>query len=248
MIDLIVPDWPVPPQVRALVTTRLGGVSAGAYAGLNVATHVDDDPQAVQENRRRLRQFLPSDPHWLQQVHGRTVLRFDSDVVSAPRMADAAVTSAAGVVLAVQSADCLPVLLADVAGQQVAALHAGWRGLADGIVAEGVRALATPPAAIYAWLGPAIGPQAFEVGAVVREAFMDMLAGAEAAFQNGREGHYLADLYTLGRLALTQAGVLPQHIFGGGFCTVSEPQRFYSYRRDGVTGRMASLIWIAQDQ
>lgn len=245
MIDVIEPDWPVPAHVRALVTTRVGGVSEGPYASFNLATHVGDDPRAVQENRRRLRTLLPAEPHWLQQVHGRVVVNVDAQEAGEAPIADGAVTHTAGVVLAVQTADCLPVLLTDAQGQCVAALHAGWRGLAAGILAEGVAAVHRPAQSLYAWLGPAIGPQAFEVGEEVRQAFIDTLPGAAAAFQSGRPGHCLADIYALGRLALIQAGVLPEHVFGGGFCTFSEPQGFYSYRRDGVTGRMASLIWMA---
>ncbi len=238
----LTPEWPVAPHVRALVTTRVGGVSLSPYASLNLATHVQDDPQAVAENRRRLALAagLPQAPRWLEQVHGTTALR--ADTLGEVACGDAAFTAAPGVVCAVLTADCLPVLLADVEGGEVAAIHAGWRGLVDGVIERTLASLATPRAQLVAWLGPAIGPSAFEVGTEVRDAFIAQDPGAHCAFCPSPQGRWLADLYTLARRRLAQAGV--RSAYGGDYCTFSEPQRFYSYRRDGLTGRMASLIWL----
>jgi len=241
MIAPIVPDWPAPASVRALVTTRTGGVSAGAYASLNLATHVGDDPAAVAENRRRLRAHLPAEPLWLTQVHGVTVVRADDAVEGAE--ADAAFTRRAGAVCAVLTADCLPVLLCNDVGTVVAAAHAGWRGLAGGVIEAAVRAMNEPPPRLLAWLGPAIGPQAFEVGAEVRAAFLAHSPDAAAVFTAKENGKWLADLYRLAEQRLNALGV--ERVFGGGFCTFNETERFYSYRREGNTGRMASLIWLA---
>jgi len=239
VIEWVIPHWPAPAGVRAYTTTRAGGVSAGAYAALNLAAHVGDDPAAVEENRRRLRTQLPAEPLWLSQVHGTTVVRAEDAVEGVA--ADAAFTRRAGRVCAVLTADCLPVLLCNDAGTVVAAAHAGWRGLAGGVVEAAVRATNEPPARLLAWLGPAIGPQAFEVGAEVRAAFLAHYSPEAAAFAAKGNGKWLADLYRLAELRLRGLGV--ERVFGGGFCTFNEAERFYSYRREKATGRMASLIW-----
>lgn len=240
MSEWIVPDWPAPAGVRALITTRSGGVSVGPCAALNLAAHVGDDPAAVAENRRRLRLHLPAEPLWLAQVHGVGV----ADAASAPAgvEADAAVASRKNAVCAVLTADCLPVLLCDEGGTVVAAAHAGWRGLAAGVIEAAVQAMAAPPSRLLAYLGPAIGPQSFEVGAEVRDAFMTCSAAAADAFVSKGRGKYLADLYCLARQRLNALGV--SRVFGGGRCTYSDAEHFYSYRRDRAAGRMASLIWL----
>ncbi len=240
--DWIRPDWPAPPRVRALVTTRRGGVSQGAWASLNLGTHVGDAPESVRANRAIVREQLPAEPCWLDQVHGTAVAEADVPADAPPR-ADASVARRPGAVCAVMTADCLPVLLCDRSGSVVAAAHAGWRGLAAGVLEATVAKLQVPPAKLVAWLGPAIGPDAFEVGGEVREAFVAADARAVSAFRPGvREGKWLADIYRLARLRLEAIGV--HGVYGGGLCTVSDA-RFYSYRRDGVTGRFASLVWLA---
>jgi YfiH family protein len=238
--DLLLPDWPAPPGVRAVMTLRTGGVSGGPYASLNLGDHVGDVPEAVAGNRQRLREALalPAEPFWLEQVHGTEVARFGGPD---RRRADAAVALEHGQVCAVMVADCLPVLLADRGGTCVAAAHAGWRGLATGVLEAAVAALPVDPSRMTAWLGPAIGPEAFEVGPEVREAFVAVDPDAAEAFRPGTGDRWLADVYHLARQRLARAGVADVH--GGGLCTVSEPARFFSYRRDGVTGRMAALIW-----
>ena len=238
--DWIVPDWPAPAAVRALVTTRAGGVSVGAYASMNLAKHVGDNPAAVAENRRRLRAHLPAEPLWLSQVHGHAVVCAEDAVEGVA--ADAAFTRRMGRVCAILTADCLPVLLCNDAGTVVAAAHAGWRGLAGGVIEAAVRATNEPPARLLAWLGPAIGPQAFEVGAEVRAAFLAHAPSAAAAFTAKEDGKWLADLYRLAEQRLNALGV--SHIYGGGRCTFQEADTFYSYRREKDTGRMASLIWL----
>lgn len=239
--EWIVPDWPAPPRVRGLVTTRSGGVSDAPYAGLNLGSHVGDKRAAVECNRRLLAAHLPSEPHWLEQVHGTDVVCADTSPVGA--VADAAFACRPGVVCTVLTADCLPVLLCDREGRVVAAAHAGWRGLLGGVLERTVAAMEVPPARLMAWLGPAIGPAAFEVGGEVRDAFMAQDAAAAAGFVPGRDAaKWMGDLYLLARQRLAAAGVT--QVFGGGLCTVSDRARFYSYRRDGVTGRFASLVWI----
>lgn len=240
LADCLVPDWPAPPTVRALVTTRAGGVSAGPYASMNPADHVGDDPRAVAENRRRLRQLLPAEPHWLTQVHGTAVYRVEA---GGSRQADACVSHMPNAVCAVLTADCLPVLLTDRAGTLVAAAHAGWRGLAAGVLESTVAAMQAPPDTLMAWLGPAIGPTAFQVGEEVRAAFVAADPAAALAFAPDAEGRFRADLYRLARQRLARAGVTA--VYGGGLCTFSDARRFFSYRRDGTTGRMASLVWLA---
>lgn len=233
-------DWPAPPGVQAFTTLRCGGVSTGPFASLNSAGHVGDDPLHVRENRRRIVEMLllPSEPVWLEQVHG--VRAVQADAVQGLERADASFTTVRGVVCAVLTADCLPVLLCTQSGTAVAASHAGWRGLLDGVVEATVAALPNEP--LYAWLGPAIGPKCFEVGDEVRAAFMNKASVFADAFESIGNGKWLADIYRLGRLTLEMCGV--QSVYGGEFCTMSDSERFFSYRRDGQTGRMASLIWL----
>ena len=239
--DWIEPDWPAPRRVKALVTTRSGGVSHGPYASLNLGIRVGDDAQAVSENRARVRAALPSEPKWLRQVHGIEVVQAERAAVEAT--ADAAFTRQAGVVCAVQIADCLPVLLCDREGASVAAAHAGWRGLSAGVLENTVAALGCAPEELIAWLGPAIGPRKFEVGADVFETFTVADPATTRAFAPLRQGKWLADLYALARRRLSRAGVTA--VFGGGLCTVSDPARFFSHRRDRVSGRQGAFIWIA---
>lgn len=240
--DWIVPQWPASPRIRALITTRQGGQSRGPYASFNLGTHVGDDPDAVTHNRELLRAALPADPLWLHQVHGIEVV--DAAAASGIPTADAAYTSVRHVVCAIQTADCLPVLLAARDGGTVGVAHAGWRGLAAGIVEATVKSMRAHTRELVAYLGPAIGPQAFEVGEEVLDAFAAQEAGAAQAFVKTGEGKYHADLYALARQRLRRAGV--DDVYGGGFCTYSERDRFYSYRRERETGRMASLIWIEE--
>lgn len=240
-IECIVPQWPAPPTVGAATTTRRGGVSRGAWRSLNLAAHVDDDADAVTENRARLARTLdlPAEPLWLDQVHG-TAVRIAG--VDTDACADACFADRRGVVCAVLTADCLPVLLCDAQGTAVAAVHAGWRGLLAGVIEKALQCFSARRQDLMAWLGPAIGPNAFEVGDEVRSAFVDLDAAAARCFTGNRPGHWLADLYGLARLRLQHAGV--DSVYGGELCTYSDSARFYSYRRDGVTGRMASLIWL----
>ena len=242
----IVPDWPAPVQVRAVCTTRERGGSQGMYASFNLAGHVGDDPAAVVANRRRLadRVALPSEPLWLSQVHGCQVIYHSGTGCPGgnPPRADAAFADRPGRVCAVLTADCLPVLFAERHGRCVAAAHAGWRGLAAGVLEATLRALPADPASLLVWLGPAIGAAAFEVGRDVFEAFTGPDPRAAAEFRPAGPGRWHADLYGLARRRLAAAGVRAVH--GGGYCTFTESTRFYSYRRDGTTGRMASLIWL----
>lgn len=253
--DWLVADWPAPRAVRSLLTTRSGGVSRAPYASFNLGDHVGDDPLAVAINRRSLDTHLPASPVWLQQVHGTDVVEAHGVGAMGAPLADAALTRSPGVVCGVLTADCLPLLLCDRAGSVVAAAHAGWRGLLAGIVQTTVRAMAVDGSDLLAYLGPAIGPQAFVVGDDVRSAFVDSAARAAAAFRplappsqaNGQTDvhSWLADIYVLARQALAEVGV--ETVFGGEYCTVGDARRFFSYRRDGVTGRMASLIWLTTD-
>lgn len=242
--DWLVPDWPVPAPVRTLQTTRAGGVSTGPYAALNLGDHVSDDPAAVARNRALLRADLPAEPVWMRQVHGNVVA--DADCATGVPEADAAFARRPGTVCAVMTADCLPLLLCDQAGTVVAAAHAGWRGLAEGVVEATVQAMQTAPEKLLVWLGPAIGPQAFEVGEDVRQAFLkhDLQAGQAFVAHPSASEKWLADIYLLARQRLALLGVT--RVYGGGLCTYSDKNRFYSYRRDGATGRMASLIWLDQ--
>jgi YfiH family protein len=243
LLDVIAPDWPAPANVHAWVTTCQGGVSPPPYASLNLATHVGDDAEAVATNRRLLGDALalPSEPHWLEQVHGCAVADVESDA-AAPVCADAAFSQTRGQVCAVLTADCLPVLLCDARGTAVAAVHAGWRGLLDGVIEAAVARFAAPTE-LMAWLGPAIGPASFEVGEEVRAAFIARDAEAASGFLPGRDAaHWQADLYALARMRLHKVGV--QAIYGGGFDTATD-SRFYSHRASGgQTGRFASLIWL----
>lgn len=236
-------DWPAPGRVRVLATLRTGGVSVAPYDSFNLAQHVCDDPARVAANRASLRERggLPDEPLWLNQVHGCAVVIHDGPQASPPT-ADAAVAFEPGRVCAVMTADCLPVVLADRAGRRVGVAHAGWRGLAGGVVEATVQALGVPAADLVAWLGPAIGQAAFEVGPEVRAAFVQRLPATEAAFLPGAPGKFQADLYALARAVLAQAGVADVH--GGGWCTATDRERFFSFRRDGRTGRMATLAWL----
>jgi YfiH family protein len=242
----LVPSWPAAPRVRAAFTLRSGGVSRGPCESLNIAAHVGDDVTAVAENRRRVRAglALPCEPAWLAQLHGCEVVELDAHAPAPePARADAAVARDPGAVCAIQVADCLPVLLAARDGSCVAAAHAGWRGLAAGVLEATLRALGVAPRELIAWLGPAIGAAHFEVGEEVRAAFLAHDADAASAFVPNARGRWQADLYGLARQRLQAAGVAA--ISGGGFCTFAEPARFFSYRRDGRCGRMAALAWLA---
>ena len=239
----IYPDWPAPANVHALTTTRVGGFSQGPYTSFNLGDHVGDDPGTVARNRALLREALelPLEPLWLKQVHGTNVVAAAAAHIGVT--ADGAWTDRPGVVCAVLTADCLPVFLCDRRGTKVALLHAGWRGLAAGVIEAGVRALATPGAELLAWLGPAIGPDSYEVGDDVRRVFLDDDPGAAEGFRPASAGRWHADLHALARRRLRQQGVCA--VYGGGRCTRREGDTFYSFRRDGATGRMASLIWLA---
>lgn len=237
---LIKPEWPAPANVAALFSTRLGGVSQAPFASFNLGQHVGDEPAHVAANRAALRQLLPGEPVWLNQVHGTNVVDADSHPHTPD--ADASVARQPATVCVVMTADCLPVLLCDRAGTVVAAAHAGWRGLLNGVLEQTVDAMDAPPEQLMAWLGPAIGPDAFEVGAEVREAFVALDPAADDGFEPIPEGKYLADIYLLARQRLRRMGVTDIH--GGEHCTVIERERFFSYRREGRTGRMAALIWL----
>jgi YfiH family protein len=250
-LDLIVPQWPAPANVHAATTTRSGGVSQSPFDSLNVAGHVGDEAVSVATNRQRLAValLLPEKPHWLSQVHGTAVVKLDSGSIGLPE-ADASMTGELDCVCAVLTADCLPVLFCDRAGTKVAAAHAGWRGLAAGVLESTVEALGVPGDEILAWLGPAIGPQFFEVGEEVYQAFVEQNAEASSAFvsstASNKKGRWLADLYQLARIRLKNAGVTS--VYGGDYCTFEDQERFYSFRRDGETGRMASLIWLEKPE
>ncbi len=240
MNDWLIPDWPAPAGVKACVTTRTGGVSLAPFDSLNLGDHVDDSPAAVAENRRRLTDHFSIAPAWLQQVHGIDVVHADPSQVA---RADASWTATPGIACTSMTADCLPVLFCDRAGTRVAAAHAGWRGLAAGVLEATLDSLAVAPDQVLVWLGPAIGPTAFEVGPEVREAFVRQMPEAQQAFvPSANAGKFMADIYLLARLRLAARGVTA--VYGGGFCTVSDP-RFFSYRRSPRTGRFASLIWLA---
>jgi polyphenol oxidase len=241
-LQLISAQWSAPaPAVTAFCTTRAGGVSEGGFASLNLADHVQDDPQAVAQNRQLLKQqlALPAEPEWLKQTHSIDVIDLNH---SPSREGDAAFCATPGRIAVVMTADCLPVLLCNTAGTEVAAAHAGWRGLLNGILEKTVVAMNSENEQIMAWLGPAIGPANFEVGSEVREQFIEQDAAATSCFIQNRVGHYLADLYSLARIRLHKVGVTL--ISGGEFCTFSERERFFSYRRENLTGRQASLIYI----
>lgn len=243
--ELVFPEWPAPASVRSVSTTRLGGVSIPPYDSLNLGTHVSDDPAAVMENRRRLNQFatLPAEPVWLTQVHGVDVV--DAATALIGTSGDASFSAEPSVVCAIQTADCLPVLFCDAAGQLVAAAHAGWRGLVAGVLEKTVAAMCergASSASMLAWLGPAIGPQAFEVGEEVRTAFVSHDPATAKAFVLQAEGKWLADIFLLAQQRLAACGVT--RVYGGGVCTFSDPRRFFSHRRDRLCGRQVSLIWL----
>lgn len=242
MSKLIVPQWPLPEGVAACSSTRIGGVSQPPYDSLNLGAHCGDNLDDVEENRRLFyaAALLPSKPVWLEQVHGKEVLKLTGGPYLSKR-ADASYSSTPGTVCAVMTADCLPVLFCNKAGTEVAAAHAGWRGLCEGVLEETIACFKDAPENIIAWLGPAIGPEAFEVGPEVREAFMAKDFQADSAFRPSGE-KYIADIYTLARQRLSAAGI--NHIYGGDRCTYSEAGDFFSYRRDRTTGRMASFIWL----
>lgn len=241
--DWISPQWPAPVRVRSLITTRNGGSSTGAFASFNLGLRCDDDLQAVAANRAALARHLPQPPRWLHQVHGPKVV--DADQLDGEVDADASVARNADTVCAIMIADCMPVLLCDERGTTVGAAHAGWRGLSSGVIENTVEAMAVDPSRLLAYLGPAIGPAAFEVGDDVRDAFLAHDRAAAVAFKPHGSGKWLADLFTLGRQRLAGCGVT--RVYGGTDCTVADPQRFYSYRRDKVTGRMAALIWLTDE-
>jgi polyphenol oxidase len=243
-IDLIFPGWPAPSNIKAIQTTRKGGGSLAPYDSLNLGSHVGDDPMQVERNRLLLNRYVPSEPVWLDQVHGTVAL--DAAATTCVPSADASYAKVKNTVCAVMTADCLPILFCNTAGTAVAAAHAGWRGLCDGVIETTVKAMGEPPASLMAWLGPAIGPLAFEIGAEVRAEFIAQHSDAVSAFVPSAEGKWLGNMYLLAQQRLNRAGITA--IFGGGgdelFCTYSDAERFFSYRRDGKTGRMASLIWF----
>jgi YfiH family protein len=241
------PDWDAPAHVRAFVTTRAGGVSQGEYATMNLGSRSGDDAVHVARNRAIVRDELPSSPSWLVQVHGTAVADLDRLGESEVATADAAVVSQPGRVGVVLTADCMPLFFSDRKGRRVAVAHAGWRGMAAGVIENTVAALGTVPQDVIAWMGPAIGPLAFEVGPEVREAFMKGDPGAAEAFRSKASPadgpqKYMADLYALARRRLSRAGVAS--VTGGGFCTYTEKDRFFSYRREQKSGRMGAFIWI----
>ena len=244
--EWLTPNWPAPRGVRAISTTRAGGFSEGCYAGFNLGLHVGDRAQHVEQNRRLLREALrlPGEPCWLEQRHGTRVIRLPAARSEALR-GDAAYTNVRGTVCAVQTADCLPVLFCDRQGSCVAVAHGGWRGLLDGVLENTVRALPVPASQLLCWLGPAIGPARFEVDAALRERFVGKVGDLAPAFTPGRSGKCLADLYRIARILLAIQGV--HAVTGGTHCTHTEGEKFFSYRRDGITGRQATLVWLQAD-
>lgn len=237
--DLVYPDWPAPANVRAIQTTRLGGFSLAPYDSLNLGAHVQDNPLTVAKNRQQLSQYLPSEPVWLNQVHGIHVI--DAAQSLCVQDADASYTTQQEVVCVTMTADCLPILLCDQQGTVVASIHAGWRSLCDGVIEATISAMNVDTANLMAWLGPAIGAQAFEVGGEVRAAFIAQdEAAAQAFIASGDK--WLGDLYLIAKQRLAKLGV--QAVYGGGECTLSQPEKYFSFRRDGATGRMATMIWL----
>ncbi|WP_444912085.1 peptidoglycan editing factor PgeF [Microbulbifer sp. PAAF003] len=249
----LIPDWPAPAGVRAATTLRTGGQSCGHFSSFNLAAHVGDKESAVTANRQQLRGELelPSEPQWLEQIHSDKVVEASDDALV--RTADACFSMKRGVVCAVLTADCLPVLLCDKSGTRVAAAHAGWRGLAGGILRNTVRAMKCDPEELMVWLGPAIGPEAFETGIDVLEAFFENAISSRhtekiaSCFRphTKKPLHFLTDIYALARAELAELGI--REVYGGGLCTMSEPEKFFSYRRESETGRMATLIWRDKD-
>lgn len=237
---LIIPDWPAPSNVKAVQTTRAGGISSPPYDSLNLGDHVGDAPMAVARNRMLLNDLLPSEPVWLQQVHGTVVA--NADMTSCLPQADACIARQRAAVCVVMTADCLPILLCDMQGSVVGVAHAGWKGLVAGVIEATIQAMEAAPENIMAWLGPAISQDAFEVGDEVRAAFLAIQPQAASAFVPGANGKWFADLYALARLRLNALGI--DRIYGGGSCTYRDRDRYFSYRRDGVTGRMGTFIWL----
>jgi YfiH family protein len=240
-LNLIIPDWPAPSNVHAIQTTRQGGFSDAPFESLNLGAHVQDQLITVVKNRQLLDQFVPAEPVWLNQVHGTNVV--DAALSSCVQDADASFTTQSNVVCVTMTADCLPVLLCNKQGTAVAAIHAGWRSLCDGVIENAVLAMGLKAEELLAWLGPAIGPDAFEVGAEVRQAFIEKDTHAMQAFQPHAD-KWLANLYLLATQRLNNVGI--KAIYGGGDCTYSSPERYFSFRRDGMTGRMATMIWLAK--
>ncbi len=241
MIEIIRADWPATERVQAFTTTRSGGVSEDCYQSLNLASHVNDNPAHVERNRQRLRQQLnlPADPLWLNQTHSTQVICADNPLTLD---GDAAFSRQANTVCTVLTADCLPVLIANKAGDCVAAAHAGWRGLLAGVIENTINAMAQNPDELMVWIGPAISAHVFEVGADVRQAFMDAMPDGEQAFEQTDESHWLADMVKLARMKLHRKGI--DDVYGGDYCSYQNAQQFFSYRRDGETGRMGSFIWV----
>lgn len=235
----IKPDWPVKSSIHAATSLRSGGVSQSPFDSFNLALHVNDDPEKVYQNRQLLSKMLqlPAEPIWLEQVHGHQAIKAEQG--GSIKKADASYTGKANIVCAVLTADCLPILLASHDGAKIAAIHAGWRGLLSGVIANTINAIGTIN--ITAWLGPAIGANCFEVGKEVKDAFVNKSAKFNAAFTEKDKNKYLADIYKLATIELASVGI--KQIYGGNFCTVTDKELFYSYRRDGETGRMATLIW-----
>lgn len=236
----IIPNWPAPANVKAMQTTRLGGSSAAPYDSLNLGDHVGDAPLSVAHNRMLLNTLLPSEPVWLEQKHGTIVVNADS--ASCLPQADACIARHRAAVCVVMTADCLPVLLCDTQGSVVGVAHAGWKGLAAGVIEATVQAMDVAPQNLIAWLGPAISQDAFEVGDEVRAAFVATQPQAAAAFISGQHSKWFADIYALARFRLGELGIT--NIYGGDYCTYRERERFFSYRRDGATGRMGTFIWL----
>ncbi len=243
MTNILIPDWPAPKHIKAFSTTRLNGFSQSPYDSFNLAYSVGDDIENVSLNREHLKKILnlPSDPLWLSQIHSTVIYKVDQETM--PKNADGSFTTNQNKVCVVMTADCLPILLCDVSGTQIAAVHAGWRGLADGVVESALNCFNHSQEKIIAWIGPAIGPKYYEVGDDVRNKFLEINSDFNKAFQTHNQAKWLADMNLLARMRLQKAGV--SAIFSENLCTFSDAERFYSYRRDGITGRMASLIWIA---
>jgi len=237
---LIIPDWPAPANVKTLQTTRSGGISCAPYDYFNLGDHVGDAPLAVERNRMLLNTLLPSEPVWLEQAHGTLVA--NADQASCLPQADACITRHRSAVCVVLTADCLPVLLCDSQGSVAGAVHAGWKGLAAGVIEATVRAMDVAPQSLMAWLGPAISLDAFEISEEVRAAFIAVQPKSATTFVPGLKGKWFADIYALARLRLYALGITSIH--GGGYCTFRDRDRFFSYRRDGVTGRMGTFIWL----
>ncbi len=235
----LIPDWPAPANIHAATTLRTGGVSLGAFSSLNPATHVSDDNERVRQNRQIIGAMLdlPAEPIWLEQIHSNRAVKAVKTALL--EQADASYTNESGIVCAVMTADCLPLLVCSADGAQIAAIHAGWRGLLAGVITNTVVAMQQQD--LLVWLGPAIGPDCFEVGPEVREAFLEKSVTFNDAFKQQGNGKWLADIYQLARIELAALGIV--NVYGGTHCTFTEHEYFYSYRRESQTGRMATLIW-----